>query len=688
MAKDSKLQYDGIKEDEANKLPYLRKRAYINMGSTSSVDGKMPRALLQMAQEILSNSLDEALSGFGNEVDIIIHEDDTLTVKDHGRGLPKDLVELDKNGKEKVTPFGSAIKAFTRAGASGKFDNSAYGVGTGGLNGIGATATTALSEYVVVEAQTEKHEHYEFRVDYDTFIKNEEPTYTKDLPFDDSLGTFTNVTFKPDKRALDSIKWEVEGLANRYEMSSYLAPKTKITLIDEREHDEEDETKFWQKSWYSENGLVDYVKVMAEDSDIVSGLDKPITFSGEFPTKLGPGKEIYVHGALLWVENIGLNAVSFTNGIPTTEGGPHLDGALQAVTKSVNDYVTNRKLLPRNSVLDNSDIKDGLVLAIEVKIPEALLQFEGQTKEKLGTGEAKAATKEVVGKAVDKWLYDHEETATALIEKMKESKNVREKTIQARKDAKEARKAKSAGKQQLMVSSKLTRASSKDPAERELFIVEGDSASGSIRNARTANQAVFPLRGKILNVMDETLKRGLKNQEISTIASVLGAGIGPEFNPEELEYNKVIILTDADDDGMHIRSLLTVLFYRFFPGLIEDGHLFVAEAPLFKIRRYDKGKPVSEYAFDVATKDRIVEEWKSKGYKDIDISRFKGLGENDADELRDTVVMPGKRRLLRVTNNDDKASQKYLEINMGKSSEERRQWVMNHMIFDDEDVEI
>lgn len=688
VEKETQLEYNGLEENAANKLPYLRKRAYVNMGSTSSVDGSMPRALLQMGQEVLSNSVDESLSGFGNEITTTIHADNSMTVSDHGRGFPRDSVTKDENGKEVVVPFGSVVMGITRAGTSGKFNNDAYEAGTGGLNGIGLKATNAISEYMIVEAQTSQKQHYEVRIDYDKFIENEEPTYTKELPFDESKGTYTNVTFLPDKRVLASIDWKFPEVADRDEMTSYLTPKTRLILIDERNIDEET-GKPMRKEWYSENGLADYLKVMCEGSKTILDEDKPIKFNGAYEVETGnPKSAIKVDGVLTWVDNIGLNAESFANGIPTKEGGPHLDGALQVIVKAINEYADNRKLLNKNSMLEASDIKDGLTIAIAVKIPEKYLQFEGQTKEKLGTGEAKTAAKSIVSAAVEKWLYDHEEQAEELVEKMKESKSVREQALQARKDAQEARKQKSEAKQQLMVSPKLIRASSKDPADRELFLVEGDSAGGSIKGARNLNQAIFPLKGKVFNVLNASLQKCLKNQEISTIASVLGAGVGPEFNPDDLEYDKIIILTDADDDGMHIRSLLTLLFYKLFPQLIEQGHLYIAEAPLFKVRRYEKGQQISEYAFDVQTKNDIIQKWHAQGYRDIEVSRFKGLGENAADELRDTVVLPGKRRLMRVDNLDDKATQACFDLIMGKPSPEKQSWFLHHINIEDEDTEL
>lgn len=813
--KKDKLVYESVQTIEG--LEYQRKRAYVNMGSTDSVDGKMPRALLQMAQEIVSNSVDEALSGFGDEILITIHPDQSMTVSDHGRGLPRDLIEKDGS----VVKFGSAIRSFTKPGTSGKFDNTGY-KNSGGLNGIGAKGTTALSEWVEVEAQTTKNQHYKFKITYDNWIKNEEPDYKEELKFDKDLGTFTKVTFLPDKRVLASIKWNRKSLCDRYEMASYLVPNVKITLVDEREFDDETE-QYWSKSWLSEDGLKDYINTLSEGSKPLKGLKEPIVF--EDTIKTPDDFDIEIHGALRWIDNLGAMTQSFVNGIPTIEGGPHLQGALRGINDAIRDYTKDKKKLS----LSPSDIQEGLIIALEIKVPEPLMQFEGQTKEKYGSAAALPATKQVVGDALTKWLYDNNESAENLIEKMTESATLREKAVQARKDAKAAREKKKNDKNKLLVSSKLTKAIEKDPKKRELFITEGDSACfvgdtkvrladgrdleiknivkefekgkelyiysqtnsiedndglyqnmnfqvfpikwagktranaelirlyidndsyvdctpdhkflmidgtykmakdlkpddglntmdnnhkvvkiekldkkedvydlhvehthnfvlsndvvvhncGTIIQSRNRNQAVFPIRGKMLNTLDVPLSRILKNEEITTIASVLGAGIGPAFDVEDLQYNKLIIASDSDDDGYHIRCLIITMVHRCLPGLIQNGHLYIAESPLFRLSYYEKGEPFNKYVFTEDEKNKLYAEL-SKKHKDINVTRFKGLGESNPEDLKFAMVAPETRHLVQVTLNDLASAEKYLRINMGKDAELRRNWVMDNMDF-------
>lgn len=664
--KKDKLVYESVQTIEG--LEYQRKRAYVNMGSTDSVDGKMPRALLQMAQEIVSNSVDEALSGFGDEILITIHPDQSMTVSDHGRGLPRDLIEKDGS----VVKFGSAIRSFTKPGTSGKFDNTGY-KNSGGLNGIGAKGTTALSEWVEVEAQTTKNQHYKFKITYDNWIKNEEPDYKEELKFDKDLGTFTKVTFLPDKRVLASIKWNRKSLCDRYEMASYLVPNVKITLVDEREFDDETE-QYWSKSWLSEDGLKDYINTLSEGSKPLKGLKEPIVF--EDTIKTPDDFDIEIHGALRWIDNLGAMTQSFVNGIPTIEGGPHLQGALRGINDAIRDYTKDKKKLS----LSPSDIQEGLIIALEIKVPEPLMQFEGQTKEKYGSAAALPATKQVVGDALTKWLYDNNESAENLIEKMTESATLREKAVQARKDAKAAREKKKNDKNKLLVSSKLTKAIEKDPKKRELFITEGDSAAGTIIQSRNRNQAVFPIRGKMLNTLDVPLSRVLKNEEITTIASVLGAGIGPAFDVEDLQYNKLIIASDSDDDGYHIRCLIITMVHRCLPGLIQNGHLYIAESPLFRLSYYEKGEPFNKYVFTEDEKNKLFAEL-SKKHKDINVTRFKGLGESNPEDLKFAMVAPETRHLVQVTLNDLASAEKYLRVNMGKDAELRRNWVMDNMDF-------
>lgn len=657
-------------------LEAVRKRPGMYVGSPQSLDGKNPRALIQIAQEVLSNAIDEAYAGFGNEITMMVNKDNSLTVIDHGRGIPK--------GKN----FDDVIRSVTVLHSSGKFDASNYANGVGGMNGIGQKATNALSKYFDVEAVTSS-EHYHIRFHQAEILKKENLHFNKKMP------TGTTVTFLPDDTIFDTINWDDEELINKVEQSAYLTPKVKFIFIDKRRKPLKEDTEhdYYYREWYSENGLPDYVLNIANSEELVKGLKKPISFNGDFAVPKAHAKSednkenIHVEGALIYTENSGETILSFANGLPTIDGGPHVEGAKLSIYQAFKDYAKSKKLLKRSQSIDSQDTRDGLILTLLVKIPEDLIMFESQSKTKLSTTAAKKATNEVIYDQVTAWLYDHPTVAKRIITNMVDARNARQAAIKAKRAAREARKTKS-GTGKLVVSSKLKPASGKDPKKKSLFITEGDSASALLTLVRDKKyQAVFPLRGKILNTCDEKLSRVVQNVEISTIASVLGAGIGPVFKVDELDYDKIIILTDSDDDGFHISSLLITLFYKFFPGLIENGHLYKVTAPLYRTELKNKHNNHTkvELAYSESEHEdfekRVQEDVKS-GYKLIKAERWKGLGSMGKKNTLDYIANPATRKITQITIDDAQAAKQMLNLWMGKNAEVRKEQIAETVDFD------
>ena len=647
-------------------LSAIRKRPGMYVGSPQSLDGKNPNALIQLAQEALSNAIDEAYAGFGNRIDMIINEDNSITIRDQGRGMPK--------GKN----FDDAIRALTVLHSSGKFDSNSYASSIG-QNGVGIKACSALSKWLQIEAVTTNKEHYFIKVQQDTVLEKKNLSYKKDMH------TGTIISFLPDDTIFDTINWDDQTLINKIEQSSFLTPKVHFNFIDKRKKGENGEDYFI-KSWYSENGMPDYVEYISKSETLINGLKKPISFKGTYETNDKYNDEILVEGALSYTEGSGETILSFANGAPTIDGGPHVEGAKLAIYKAFTDYGKDKKLFKRGKSINASDTRDGLILSLLVKIPEKILMFESQSKTKLATVAAKDAVKDIVYTQVTNWLYDHNKLATKIVNNMIDSSDAREAAIKAKKAAREARKTKKAGGK-LIVSSKLSPASSKDPKLKSLFISEGDSANATITLVRDKRyQATFPIRGKILNVIDAKLSRVLKNEEISTIASVLGAGIGPAFNEEDLDYNKVLITSDADDDGAHIANLLTTLFYKFFPGLIENGHLYRVISPLYHIGLKNKdGKEKEELAYDESEYEDLmnrVHKDEEQGYKVQFQNRYKGLGSLSKEATKKFIADPATRKLQQITIDDAEAAKEALQLWMGDNSDERRNRIMNEIDFD------
>lgn len=676
--------------DTLGGLKGIRKTRAMYIGSTNiEQDGYAPPGLTQLAQEVISNSLDEYLTGYGDVINVTIDKDQTMTVQDFGRGLPKG------NGKNN---FDKVIRSVTVPHSSGKFSGSQYETGAAGMHGIGIKAVAAVSDFVHVHA-IEQHSdgglleyqiHFEFedvvhKEVINTWKKSEleqiDNSTFKVKKTDDIIKSGTTIKFRPDNGVVSetegqpvfgSIVWTLNALKPRLEASAILNSGLKIVLQDNRT----DETITWQY----DNGLLDYMDKISEHETALSGLKDPIVIQsekdvGDLGNTNGGNYYFKLDAVIKFVDDIDTLVLSYANGVPTRLGGTHHNGFINGLTKSIIDYGTDKKLF--KGKVDVKDIEQGLMAVFAVKVPSPIVQFDGQTKDRLSTAQARPVTQEIVYNSMIDWLYDNEKQSKIIVDKINESKAVREAMLKARKNTKEAKNSKQKGK--LVLSSKLKTASSRNPKEKEMFITEGDSASNIKRDTRT--QAIFPIRGKIKNAYELSLSTALKNDEISTISSVIGAGIGGAFEIDEMQYDKVIIATDADPDGSHIRILLIGLFYRFFKPMIEQGKLYFIEPPLYKATKYIKGKPNIKMYYN----DSEIEKDR-KNLKGYEIQRYKGLGEMDTDEAFDAITRHDTRKLVRISLDDAEQASNILKIMLGKNkkdSERRAEWITENIDFEE-----
>lgn len=701
-------------------LKGLRHRRSMYLGNPGLLDdGHAPRALNQTMQEIISNSIDEFLGGYGSTIRVTIHEDNSVTVKDNGRGMPKGP------GKE----FTSVIESLTEPHSSGKFEGEGYdATGVAGMNGIGLKATNATSRYMELHAISHSSvlkkgeekpvldggvEEYRIKVNQEDILEKEiirvwtkkeiewvSSNEFKVIATDELIKTGTTITYLPDdgptfeegdNPVFESINWIVTDLYPRFESAAFLNAKLILDFTDERLRLEETvdengtvikpETEFLHKKWCYERGVEEYVEHMAKNQTLLSKFKNPITFDEELEED---GLKFRMQASLIMTDDIDTNLKTYANGVPTKEGGPHEDGFKLALAKAMNDYAKAKGLNKlkkgkKTTTLDSfriDDVMEGLTGVFEIRVPSQIAEFEGQTKEKLATSQAKSVVNNITYRKVTDWLYDNEEASKQIVEKMIESKQARDSAIKARQDAKSARQSKT-GIEKLTVLSKLKPATGKDPRKNELFIVEGDSASGGDKDKTF--QGIMPLRGKIKNVEDVSLSEALANQEISTITAALGTGIGPAFDINELQYYKVIISCDADPDGKHIQMLLITLFYKFYRPIIERGHLFVSVPPLYKAYKYVKGELETKYYFSETEMAEHRQNLIDTGYS---IARFKGLGEMDDEELGEAIFSPETRHIKRVTMEDVQKVKEKLKVLMGNDASLRKEWVKTNIDYD------
>ena len=640
MAEKNLESYSAADIEILEGLAGVRKRPAMYIGSTNST------GLHHLVWEIVDNAVDEALNGFGNVIVITIHKDGSLSVLDEGRGIPVDI--------HKTTNMPAVQLIFSTLHSGGKFSSKVY-ASSAGLHGVGSSVTNALSVYCDITVFRDgKINHLRF--------ENGGKLVT---PLE-VLGTTrkhgTLVRFKPDDKIFSTTNFQFDVIANHVQESAFLLKGVRFVVLDERTSQRGD-------FCYNE-GLKEYVAYLNKDK---TPMDEVISFDGE-------DSGIKVDIALQYcAKDYGESIYSYANNVRTRDGGTHESGFKMGITKAVNDYATENQLIRGKIKLEGSDIREGLTAIISLKIPEQMLQYEGQTKQKLGTPEAVAIVSNFIYNNMTYYLNEHKEFAVSLVKKCIDAQNAR---IAARKAKDEARSTRKA-KVEMILSDKLTPAQSKDYDKNELFIVEGESAGGTARKGRNRiYQAILPLRGKPLNTDSISKERMLKNEEFATIINTIGAGFGEDFNVDKAHYGKVIIMTDADTDGAHIQTLLITFFYNFMKPLILKGKLFVAMPPLYRVSKEVNHKLVYRYAWDETDLERAKKEIGA-GYR---VSRFKGLGEMNDEQLWESTMNPASRLLCKVTIEDPVSAAREISILMGNDTVVRRQWVEENVNFNEIDT--
>ena len=619
-------------------LEAVRKRPGMYIGSTDT------RGLHHLIWEIVDNSIDEALNGYGKKIQITLEADGSVTVQDEGRGMPIGQHASGVNTLQVI---------FTVLHAGGKFSSEGGYKTAGGLHGVGASVVNALSEWLTVEVAHDGE-----------LVRMEFADGGKKIGKLEHLGktnrTGSTVRFKPDPRIFSTTEYKYDVVCERAREEAFLLSGIAMVVSDKRNKKNETETYLY------EDGLTAFLGYLHEDRNV---LMNPVKFSGE-------ANGIQVEVAFQYTDDYQENTYSFVNLVRTGDGGTHEVGFKGAFTKAINDYARKYGLLKaKDKNLEGGDVREGLTTILSVSVPEGLLQFEGQTKSKLGTPQAKTAVEAVVSEKLSFWLEENRNQSDTLVRKMLKASLAR---IAARKARDEIRKGKRVGKGEKVLSGKLAPAQTKDARIKELFLVEGDSAGGSAKQGRDSHyQAILPLRGKVLNTEKCTLADIEKNEELNTLIYTLGAGVGPDFDYEESNYGKVIIMTDADDDGSHIQILLLTFFYRYMRPLLEQGMVYIALPPLYKVT---KGK-TTQYVYS----DQELDALRRKLGK-VEIQRYKGLGEMNATQLWETTMDPSQRTLIKVGISDGVKAERRVTVLMGDKAELRRKWIEDNVSFTLEDT--
>nr|QWN46959.1 DNA topoisomerase IV subunit B [synthetic bacterium JCVI-Syn3B] len=636
MAENKKYDESAIQVLEG--LDAVRKRPGMYIGSTDN------RGLHHLVWEIVDNAIDEALAGYCTQIDVILEKDNSITVIDNGRGIPTGMHKTGKSTPEVI---------FSVLHAGGKFDSTAY-KSSGGLHGVGSSVTNALSKRFKATIYRDKKIH---EIEFKNGGKLEKP-----LTFiANTYKTGTTINFLPDDSIFSNTKFNFSLISERLKESALLNSGLKITLSDLISNR--------YVEYQFQDGLVEFIKELVDDKTPVTDI---ITINNE-------SKNIIAEIALQYTEDDNEIILGFANNVKTSDGGTHLVGFKSGLIRAINDYAKDQKILKDKTKLDSNDLREGLVAIVTVKIPENLIEYEGQTKSKLGTSDAKTVVEQIVYEFMSYWLIENKVLANKVIENALNAQKARIAAKQARQAIKSVKGKKNVNKLML---GKLTPAQGKKRELNELYLVEGASAGGSAKSGRDRNfQAILPLRGKVINSEKAKLVDLLKNEEIQSIINAIGAGVGKDFDISDINYGKIIIMTDADTDGAHIQTLLLTFFYRHMKDLITHKKVYIALPPLYKITFNDK-------SFIYLWDEEELNEFNKTNTKKYEIQRYKGLGEMNADQLWQTTMDPKNRKIIQVSISDGLLAERMFKTLMGDDVEKRKLWIQENVKFTLEDDQI